>query len=248
MNDYLFQPQIDTHTHTIISGHSWSTLQENVSAAKQKKLCGICLTEHGPAIQGGAPEFIPHSQQMLPKKIDGITIYKGIEANIIDYNGKTDIPDQYLQLTEFAIASFHIETLKPAEYSKNTQAYIGAIQNPYIDMLGHADDPRIPCDFEAIILEAKRLHKLLELNNNSLTPHRPNSRESITTFAKLCKKHEMPVCISSDAHFHTMIGNVVPLMKLLYELDFPQELIMNRTQQTFEHYLNLRSIRLKSKE
>lgn len=247
MSDYLLQPQIDTHTHTIISGHSWSTLEENVSAAAQKKLRGICMTEHGPAIQGGAPEFIPHSQRMVPQSISGITVYKGIEANIIDYSGNIDIPDQYIRFTQFAIASFHIEVLKPASYSENTQAYIGALQNPYIDMIGHPDDLRIPCDYEAIISEAKKLRKLLELNNNSIASNRANT-ESITAFAKLCKQHEMPVCVSSDAHYHTMVGSVAPLMKLLHELDFPPKLIVNRTQQTFEQYLELRSIRIKSGE
>jgi len=248
MGDHYLQPLVDTHTHTVLSGHSWSTLQDNISAAVQKNLSGICLTEHGPAIPGGAPGFIPHSQQMLPRVIDGITVYKGVEANIIDYDGKIDIPDKYLPLTEFVIASYHSESLTPSTFSENTKAYIGAIRNPYVDMLGHPDDPRIPCDFEAIILEAKKLRKLMEFNNNSLTPHRPNSRENLVRFVNLCKKNEMPVCVSSDAHFHTMIGNVEPIKNLLYELDFPQELIINRTQKTFEQYLDLRSFRLCSKE
>ena len=41
-------PEIDTHTHTVVSGHAWSTLTENVNSARQKGLKGICLTEHGP--------------------------------------------------------------------------------------------------------------------------------------------------------------------------------------------------------
>lgn len=44
-------PEVDTHTHTILSGHAWSTLSENCRAAREKGMKGLCLTEHGPAIE-----------------------------------------------------------------------------------------------------------------------------------------------------------------------------------------------------
>ena len=50
--------------------------------------------------------------------------------------------------------------------------------------------------------------------------------------------------MASDAHFHTMVGNVTPLMTLLGELDFPQELIVNLYQDRFEAYLQEREARL----
>lgn len=52
------------------------------------------------------------------------------------------------------------------------------------------------------------------------------------------------VCVSSDAHFHTMVGNVGPLMALLEELDFPPELIVNLTKDRFESYLKERNQRI----
>ena len=64
-------PEIDTHTHTVVSGHAWSTLTENVNSARQKGLKGICLTEHGPDMPQGAPGYTPLSQTMIPQEIDG---------------------------------------------------------------------------------------------------------------------------------------------------------------------------------
>ena len=32
----------------------------------KKQMKGLCLTEHAPGIECGAPSFIPHSQRMLP--------------------------------------------------------------------------------------------------------------------------------------------------------------------------------------
>ncbi len=240
MKKTIMQPQVDTHTHTVVSGHSWSTLSENVHAAKVRGLAGFCLTEHGPAMPGGAPEYTPHSEQMLPSIIDDIRVYRGIEANILDFAGRLDIPDHYLRLTEFAIASFHPTFMDVGTVEQNTNAYLGALQNPWIDTIGHADDPSVPCDLEALVLEAKKLDKLIELNNNSLTPHRPNSRDNITKYALLCKQHDVPVCVASDAHYYTMVGNVGPLMTLLAEISFPQELIINMTQKRFETFLATR--------
>ena len=47
----------------------------------------------------------------------------------------------------------------------NTATYLEILKNPYVDIIGHADDPSVPCDFEAIVQEAQHQGKLLELNN-----------------------------------------------------------------------------------
>ena len=99
--------EVDTHTHTILSGHAWSTLRENCCAARERGMKGLCLTEHAPGIEGGAPSFIPHSQRMLPQEVEGIQVYQGIEVNILDHQNHLDIPEEYLKLCEFVIASIH---------------------------------------------------------------------------------------------------------------------------------------------
>ena len=59
-----------------------------------------------------------------------------------------------------------------------------------------------------------------------------------------CKAYGQRVCVASDAHFDTMVGNVTPLMTLLDELEFPPQLIVNLRQETFEAYLREREERL----
>lgn len=238
-------PEVDTHTHTVISGHAWSTLTENCLAAKARGMKGLCLTEHGPAIEGGAPAYIPHSQRMLPEMVEGIRVYKGVEANILDHEGRIDIPPEYLKFCEFAIASIHTHMFPERnKREKNTEVYCKMIRNPYIDILGHADDPSVPCDFEALVRTAGEEGKLLELNNNSTTAHRPGSLPSLKQYILCCKAHNQRVCVASDAHFHTMVGNVAPLMTLLEELDFPPELIVNLTKGGFDNYQKERNQRL----
>lgn len=238
-------PEVDTHTHTVLSGHAWSTLSENCRAAKERGMKGLCLTEHAPGIECGAPSFIPHSQRMLPEVIDGIRVYKGVEINILNQAGDIDIPPEYIHFCEFAIASIHTHMFPEKAYKDgNTAVYLKMLQNPYIDMIGHADDPSVPCDFEAMIEMAQREGKLLELNNNSTTAHRPGSLESLKKYILTCKAREQRVCISSDAHFYTMVGNVSPIMTLLDELEFPQELIVNLYKERFDAYIAERNARI----
>lgn len=39
---------VDSHTHTIASGHAYSTILENALAAKNKGLKLLCTTDHAP--------------------------------------------------------------------------------------------------------------------------------------------------------------------------------------------------------
>ena len=238
--------EVDTHTHTILSGHAWSTLSENCAAAAARGMKGLCLTEHGPALINGAPDYLPHSQRMVPEYVDGIHVWKGMEINILNPNGDLDVPENYISLLEFGIASFHhiggIDIVIGNE-TENTDAYLKVLQNPYIDTLGHADEPKVPCDLEAIVLEAKKFGKLNELNNNRIASGIYDCTR-MKEYALLCKKHDQRVCIGSDTHFHTMVGNVRPMLNLLESIDFPPELIVNLTYEGFEAYLAERKERI----
>ena len=209
---------------------------------------GLCLTEHAPGIEGGAPSFIPHSQRMLPQEVEGIRVYQGIEVNILDHQNHLDIPEEYLKLCEFVIASIHSHMFpEKMDRAANTATYLEILKNPYVYIIGHADAPIVPCDFDAIVQEAQHQGKLLELNNNSTTAHRPGSLPSLKQYILCCKAHSQRVCVASDAHFDTMVGNVAPIMALLDELEFPQQLIVNLRQETFEAYLREREARIGSR-
>ncbi len=49
---------LDTHIHTLASGHAYSTLAEYVEMAREKGLELIAQTDHGPAMPGGPMLFI----------------------------------------------------------------------------------------------------------------------------------------------------------------------------------------------
>lgn len=239
--------EVDTHTHTVISGHAWSTLGENCTAAASIGMKGLVLTEHGPALIGGAPDYTPHSQRMIPDTVNGIRVYKGMEINILNSYGDLDVPERFLSRLEFGIASFHHIGgigISIGSETENTEAYIKVLQNPWIDTIGHADEPKVPCDLEAVVLEAKKLGKLIELNNNRVASGLYDSSR-MKEYALYCKKHDQMVCVGTDAHFFTMVGRAEAMLELLEEIDFPPELIVNLTLDRFTGYIREREERVK---
>lgn len=231
--------EVDTHTHTTASVHAYSTLKENVDAAAKMGLKGIAITDHTPAITGGsAPIFIISSvMKFLPEYADGIRIIKGMESNILDYDGNIDVTDdKFLKCVEFGIASIHNGTMAPGTKAQHTDALIGALSNPNIKMLGHIGDPRFEIDKEAVVKEAKRLNKIIEINNHSFEA-RAGSGENCTQIARLCKKHGVRIAVSSDAHSCYNVGKFEIALKMLDEIDFPEELVVNAKLNRFLDFL-----------
>ena len=50
--------EIDTHTHTLASGHAYNTMNEMAKAAADKGLKGLAITEHAPEMPGTCHLFL----------------------------------------------------------------------------------------------------------------------------------------------------------------------------------------------
>jgi len=233
--------EVDTHVHTVLSGHAWSTLRENILQAKLVGLRGFCITEHSGAVPGAAPEWSPVSMAMLPEREDGLRLYHGLEADILSPDGRLCPAAEYLSKLEFCIASLHIVAADfPRTEDNCTQAYLNALDNPYVYVIGHADRVAYPCDLEAVVKKAAAAGKMMELNNASLIPARASGRGNVRTLVRLCRKYGVPLCVSSDAHYCAMVGDVSLAAALLSEEAFPPELIANASMERFDAILRRR--------
>ncbi|MGL6170157.1 MAG: phosphatase, partial [Fusobacteriaceae bacterium] len=63
---------VDLHTHTVVSGHAYSTLQENILSAKEKGLKYLGMSEHAPEMPGGAHLFYFSNIRVVPREVDGV--------------------------------------------------------------------------------------------------------------------------------------------------------------------------------
>jgi putative hydrolase len=236
--------EVDTHTHTVLSGHAWSTLRENAAAGRSAGLLGICLTEHGHGMNSAIPDFLTLTAvRLLPPELEGLRMFYGVEANIMGLDGRLDIADHMLAVSRWTIASMHGECMESGTEEENTRAFVAALRHPAVDMLGHIDDMRTPNRFETVIREAAAQKKIIEINNNSLK-NRKGSIPRVEEIARLCAKHGVRVAVSSDAHFDEMVGRVRPGLELLARVGFPDELVVNRTMAAFDAYLEERRVRM----
>ena len=196
---------LDLHTHTIVSGHAYSTLREMAKAASDKGLELLGITEHAPKMPGTCHLFYFDNLRIVPRELYGL----------------------------------HTPCMEPGSRQENTEAYLNVMKNPCVNIIGHPDDGRYEVDYEALVQGAKEYGKILELNNHSMDPDcsRSNAVENDTIMLNYCKKYQVPVVMDSDAHFDTLIGEFDMARELLTKLDFPEELVLNRSAEEVKKYL-----------
>lgn len=229
---------IDVHTHTIVSGHAYSTLQENVEAASKRELKYMGISDHAPAMPGGPHAYYFSNLRVLPDKINGVRILKGSEVNVINYNGEVDLPEKELSMIDYAIASLHPPCIPYGKIEENTEALIRAMDVKPVKIIGHPDDARYPLNYKRLVAAAKEKEILIEINNSSLSPNsfREKAHENVLELLKECKEQRAKVIMGSDAHVSYDIGNFKYAEQILAEVDFPHELIVNYNEEDILHY------------
>ena len=228
---------LDTHTHTYVSGHGYSTLMENIQYAKKRGLEVLGVTDHGPNMPGGPHIFYFGNLKVIPREVDGITILRGCEANIVDFNGNLDIPMEMQEnRLDIIIASLHDVCITPGTLEENTNALLGAMNNKFVDIIGHPGNPNFPINQELVIKKAKEKNKIIEINNSSFRS-RPGCEENCLNIARLCKEYDVKVIMGSDSHFCLDIGILDKAYSLLQKADMPEELIMNTHKYKIIEYL-----------
>lgn len=230
---------LDLHTHTLASGHAYNTIREMACSAAEKGLELLGITEHAPQLPGTCHDFYFSNLKVVSRKMCGIELMLGAELNILDYNGSVDLAEGLLKQMDIAIASMHTPCIKPGTAAQNTAAYINVMKNPYVDIIGHPDDNRYPVDMEGLVKASKEYGVLLELNNSSLNPAgaRKNARDNDVELLKYCKQYGVSIIIGSDAHTESDVGRYDLVMPLIKEVDFPEELIINRDVNELKKYL-----------
>ena len=193
--------EIDTHTHTLASGHAYNTMNEMAKAAADKGLKGLAITEHAPEMPGTCHLYYFQNLRIVPRKRFGIELLLGTELNIMNAEGKVDLSEDVLNVME----------------------------NPYVDIIGHPDDGRFPVDMKRLVSKAKKTGTLLEVNNSSLRPEgfRENTKENCLRMVKECKEQGVMIVLGSDSHADADIAEYPYAEEILKKANFPEELIAN---------------------
>lgn len=227
--------QLDIHTHTIASGHAYSTMQEMVASAQQKGLKILGITEHAPSIPGTCHPLYFRNLRMVPRQWGDVRLMLGSELNILNTQGEIDLEENILKRLDVRIAGIHRLCWEGGTKDDNTAGMVKAIENVWTDIISHPGDGTAELLFEPIVLAAKANNTLLEINNSSLNTLRKKltAADNNKEILHLCKKYDVPVILGSDAHISFDIANYERVYPLLAETEFPDDLIVNYDTEKF---------------
>lgn len=232
---------MDLHTHTIASGHAYSTVTENARAAKEKGLEILGTADHGYGMWHTTNLAFWRNLKVLPPYLEGVRLLKGVEANLLNRKGEL-MEEDLLDMTDYVICSLHGNCYQKetGDIKEYTEAVVNCLDNhTQITILGHPDDSAYPLDYYKILLAAKRNRVAIEVNNASLIEgtNRTGTRENIKAYLNLCKQMSVPIICNTDAHFCTLVGDFTLTQELLKEVKFPEELVINGSWARLEKFL-----------
>lgn len=186
---------------------NWTDGADSIEAlARAAKAAGfsyIAITDHTKrlAMTRGLDEQRLKQQMReidrVNKNIDGITVLKGTECDILK-DGTLDLPDVMLRQLDVVGVSVHSFFSLPK--AAQTRRVIAAILNPHVAILFHPTGrllgkrPPIELDMQEVIKAAKRTGTVLEVNAypDRLDLHDAHIRMAVDSGVKLA--------INSDAH------------------------------------------------
>jgi DNA polymerase (family 10) len=196
--------QGDVHMHTVETDGR-NTIEEMAEAAKARGYRYMAITDHSKnlAFANGLddPRAIAHIQRIRDagKRIEGITIFAGIEVDILA-DGDLDLSDDVLAQMDIVIASVH--SVFNQEPAKMTERLLKAIANPNTSLIGHPTG-RIQLRRDAYafdmhaVLTATAKHKVaMELNSY------PDRLDLNDVHLRQAKQQGVKIVINTDSH-HT---------------------------------------------
>lgn len=232
----------DLHTHSIASGHAYSTVQENARAASKKGLEILGVTDHGPQMPGGPHPYYFYNIFALPDFLEDVRLIRGVEANIIDKQGNLDLEKDILSRLELVAAGFHDVCSPYGTVQENTEAMIAAMASGWVDIIVHPGNPKFQVDPESIVDAALNYNLVLEINNSSLSlgGARKGSYDNCLQIAKLAAEKGLTVVVGSDAHYAEQVGKFDQALSLVQQVGIKPEQVLNTSRSKLMAYLEKR--------
>jgi DNA polymerase (family X) len=196
--------QGDVHMHTVETDGK-NTIEEMAGAAKARGYKYMAITDHSKnlAFANGLDDkrAVEHIARIRAagKQIEGITIFAGIEVDILA-DGDLDLSDDVLAQMDIVIASVH--SVFNQEPAKMTERLLKAVENPNTSIIGHPTG-RIQLrrdsyhyDMRAVLVEAARRRVAMELNAY------PDRLDLNDVHLRQAKQQGVKIVINTDSH-HT---------------------------------------------
>ncbi|PWC20623.1 phosphatase [Brenneria roseae subsp. roseae] len=218
---------VDLHMHTVASTHAYSTLHDYIAEAKQKNIRLFAITDHGPDMADAPHYWHFMNMRVWPRLVDGVGILRGIEANIKNIQGEIDCTGPMVDQIDLIIAGFHEPVFPPQDKATHTEAMIATMANGDAHIISHPGNPKFPVDIRAIAEAAAKYDVALELNNSSFMHSRKGSEPNCRAIAEAVRDAGGVLSLGSDSHIAFSLGDFTHCERILQEVNFPQERILN---------------------
>ena len=194
----------DVHMHTVETDGR-CTIKEMAEAAKARGYEYMAITDHSKnlAMANGLDDkrALEHIQKIrrCNEQIDGITIFAGIECDILA-DGSLDLSDDVMAQMDIVIASVHSHFTQ--ERAQMTDRVVKAIANPHVGLLGHPTGRLLlrrdayQLDMDAVMKAAAQHKVAMELNAY------PDRLDLCDVHLRMARERGIPVVINTDSH-HT---------------------------------------------
>lgn len=198
----------DLHIHSNFSDGK-NSVEEMICGALIRNLSCIAITDHSPSLlykrYTNDSYFLEQHNvidQLRKKYGTHLTILKGIEADILP-NGDVDLSTALAKKMDIVVASLHVELDQPRE--EITCRLIRAIENPYVDIIGHPGGRLFPMaditdlDWERIFRAAAYKQVALEINSHKSHPLFDDEK------VRMAASMGVPIALNSDSHSTAML-------------------------------------------
>jgi DNA polymerase (family 10) len=194
--------QGDVHMHTVETDGR-NTIEEMAEAARARGYKYMAITDHSKnlAFANGLDDTraVAHIQKIREanQKIDGITIFAGIEVDILA-DGDLDLSDDVLAQMDVVIASVH--SVFNQEPAKMTERLLKAIGNLNTSIIGHPTGrlqlrrDAYQFDMDAILNAAAKNKVAMELNSY------PDRLDLNDVHLRQAKQKGVKIVINTDSH------------------------------------------------
>jgi DNA polymerase (family 10) len=192
----------DLHSHTDATDGT-APLAEMARAARAAGLAYLAVTDHSRylgAYRGLDAERLARQCETidaLNERLEGITLLKGIEVDILE-DGSLALPDDALAPLDLVVGAVHSHF--GLSRRKQTDRLLRAIERPHFSILAHptarliGERPPIDIELERVIEACAGRGCFLELNSQ------PQRLDLEDTACQLAAEHGIAVSIASDAH------------------------------------------------
>ena len=196
--------QGDVHMHTVETDGR-NTIEEMAEAARERGYKYMAITDHSKnlAFANGLDDkrAVEHIARIraASQKIEGITIFAGIEVDILA-DGDLDLSDDVLAQMDIVIASVH--SVFNQEPAKMTDRLLKAISNPNTSIIGHPTGRILlrrdsyGFDMHSVLTAAAKYKVAMEQNAY------PDRLDLNDANLRQAKQHGVKIVINTDAH-HT---------------------------------------------